>query len=178
MDAAAFPITKVNGAAGLTATHQAPRLPVSGVRNAPIETPHWDSATRPGQAVTGSLVVPTVSSTHHTAAARPRRSGSRCVAASWRRAGSSVGTAGNTGRGRQLGLAVRRSTGYYIQNQCWRAPMTVARGLPEMQGGADHIYMCLHGTAPMHPRPHEGATWPSDCAFSPAALLGRSAGVW
>jgi len=73
VDAAAFLITKVNGAAGLTATHQTPRLPVSGVRNAPVETPHWDSATRTRQAVTGSLVVPTVSSPHHTAAARPRR---------------------------------------------------------------------------------------------------------
>ncbi len=172
--AAAFPISKVNGAAGLTATHRAPRLPVSGVRNVPIETPHWpNSAARPGQAVTGSLVVPTVSSTHHTAAARPRRSDGRCVAASSRRAGSSVGTGGNPGRGRHLGLAVRRPTRYYIQNQCWRAPMTVARVLPETQGGADHIYMCLDGDAPMHPRSREGATWLSDCAFSPAALLGR-----
>jgi len=149
LDAAAFLITKVNGAAGLTATHRAPRLPVSGVRNAPVETPHWpNSATWPGQAVTGSLVVPTVSSTHHTAAARPRQSDGRCVAASWRRAGSSEGTGGNAGRGRQLGLAVRRPTGYYIQNQCWRAPMTVARGLPERKEVLTTYTCALMATRP------------------------------
>ncbi len=57
LDAAAFLITKVNGAAGLTATHQTTRLPVSGVRNAPVETPHWDSATRPSRASTAILYV-------------------------------------------------------------------------------------------------------------------------